>query len=205
LTKFILVRHGETEWNKERRIQGSASDTPLSPTGLNQAEQLALKLKTDPVQAIFSSPLQRALDTAKAIAQYHNLEVRVLPELKEINVGELEGQLSLTLAKRFDEFVCRNGQNDEGWIKLPGGESVNEVQTRAWEAIQNMAHQYPEGTVVVVSHYFVIMSIVCRILNLPLNNMVHLRLSTGTVSIFTLDGKEDTRLELFNDSCHHRK
>jgi broad specificity phosphatase PhoE len=202
LIKFILVRHGETEWNRVRRIQGSASDTPLSETGKRQAECLALRLKDEKIQAIYSSPLQRALDTAQAIAHYHQLAVTSLPSLKEIDVGELEGVLSAELRQRFDELICRNDDNQE-WVKLPGGESVSDVQKRAWETVKSIAAQHSEGTVVVVTHYFVIMAIVCQILNLPLCQIVRLRLSTGSISAFTLDGADGARLELFNDGCHN--
>ncbi len=203
MIKIILVRHGETEWNRVRRIQGSGSDTPLSETGMRQAAAVALRLKDEKIQAIYSSPLQRALHTAQAIASYHQLEVNVLPSLKEIDVGELEGVFSADMKVRFDEFICRYGdvQNPE---KLPGGESVCEVQKRAWDTIISIKNQHSDGTVVVVSHYFVILAIVCQVLNLPLAQLIHLRLGTGTITTFTLDGNNGSRLELFNDSCHAR-
>jgi broad specificity phosphatase PhoE len=203
LIKFILVRHGETEWNKVRRIQGSKSDTPLSETGRQQAAGLALRLKEERIQAIYSSPLQRALTTAQAIAEYHHLEVIPLASLKEINVGELEGVLASELKVRFDEFMCRYAQGQE-MLRLPGGESTADVQTRAWETIKTIAGQYADGTVVIVTHYFVIMSLICKVLGLPLSQIIRLRLGTGTLTAFNLDGDERGQLELFNDSCHIR-
>jgi broad specificity phosphatase PhoE len=200
LIKFILVRHGETEWNRVRRIQGSASDTPLSETGRRQAEGLALRLKEEPIQAVYSSPLQRALTTAQAIARYHHLEVIPLPSLKEINVGELEGVLASELKQRFDEFMCRNGHGQE-MLSLPGGESMGDVQIRAWDTVQSIAGQYSDCTLVIVSHYFVIMALICKVLELPLSQIVHLRLGTGTLTAFTLDGDGRGRLELFNEGC----
>ncbi len=201
MIKVILVRHAETEWNKIRRIQGSASDTPLSENGVHQAKGLALRLKTEKIDAIYSSPLQRALQTAQAIAQYHELEVKPLPELKEINVGELEGIMAAELKERFDEMICKTGPN-QGLLCIPGGESVADVQKRAWGTVQDIRRQHSEGTIVIVSHYFVIMTIVCRVLNLPLSEIVRLRLSNGTITTFTLDGNDTMRLELFNDGCH---
>jgi broad specificity phosphatase PhoE len=204
LTKVFLVRHGETEWNRIRRIQGGASDTPLSENGIHQAEGLGLRLKAEKTDAIYSSPLQRAMQTAQAIAKYHHIEVTPLPELKEINAGELEGVMASEFKVRFDELICRSGP-DKGLLCIPGGESILDVQKRAWETIENIYRQHSEGTVVVVSHYFVIMTIVCRVLNLPLSEMIRFRLSNGTVSTFTLDGDNSTRLELFNDSCHNSR
>jgi broad specificity phosphatase PhoE len=202
LIKVILVRHGETAWNKVRRIQGGSSDTPLSETGKLQVEALAWRLKEEKIEAVYSSPLQRARDTAEAIARDHHLEVIPLPELKEIAVGDFEGVLAADLKQRFDEFICRDKHHPEPF-KLPGVESVCDVQKRAWTAIKSISEKHREGTVVVVSHYFVIMSIVCRVLNLPIAEMVHLRLSTGTITTFTMDGDDSIRLELFNDGCHN--
>ena len=90
LVQVILVRHGETDWNKARRVQGGNSDTQLNQSGKEQAESLALRLKQEEVQAIYSSPLLRALDTAQAIARHHQVEVQIEPALKELNVGDLE-------------------------------------------------------------------------------------------------------------------
>jgi broad specificity phosphatase PhoE len=201
VTKFILVRHGETEWNTIKRIQGGASDTPLNETGRRQAAGLALRLKDEKVQAIYSSPLQRALHTAQAIAQYHPIPIHQLPDLKEIDVGELEGKMGSELKVRFDEFICRNG-NSEDLVKLPGGESLSDVQKRAWDTVTGIAGQHSEGTVIVVTHYFVIITIVCRVLNLPLPQVIRLRLNTGSITSFTMDGHDSARLELFNEACH---
>jgi broad specificity phosphatase PhoE len=200
LPKVILVRHGETDWNKVRRIQGGVSDTPLSETGKRQAEEVALRLKTEKITAIYSSPLQRALHTAQAVARYHNLTVQTDPALKEINAGELEGTLAAELKSRFDEYICR-GDHDHQLTRLPGGESLLEVQERSWGAVKSYLDTHSEGTIVVVTHYFVINCLVCKVLNLPLEEIVHLRLSTGTISVFVVEN-DTTRLELFNDSCH---
>jgi broad specificity phosphatase PhoE len=200
LIKVILVRHGETEWNKVRRIQGSDSDTPLSETGKHQAEEVALKLNSEKIQAIYSSPLQRALHTARTIAGYHKLDVQTTPDLKEIKVGALEGTLAADLKSRFDEYICKFDHNHE-LARIPGGESLTDVQVRAWGAIKSFLNNHSDGTIVVVTHYFVILSLVCKVLNLPLDEIVHLRLSTGTISTFVIENGV-ARLELFNDHCH---
>jgi broad specificity phosphatase PhoE len=202
LIKIILVRHGETRWNKDHRIQGSGSNIPLNETGMLQAEAVASRLKSENILAVYSSPLQRALNTAQAIARHHQLEVITSTSFREIDVGELEGVYAATLTKRFDEFICRYG-DDPVKGKLPGGESVSDVQKRAWDALKSITCQHSEGTVVIVTHYFVIMALVCRILGLPLSQIPRLRLSPATVTSFTLDGDDAGRLELFNDSCHY--
>jgi broad specificity phosphatase PhoE len=201
LLKVILVRHGETEWNIIRRIQGGNSDTPLNENGQRQAAGVAVRLKTEPVKAIYSSPLQRALHTAQAIAQFHhNLEIETRPSLREIMVGELEGMWGAEMKLRFDQLLCQYG-NDRSLVKLPGGESLGDVQKRAWETFQEITGKHTEGTVVLVTHYFVILSIICQVLNLPLNEITRMRSHPGTVSIIVVENGH-ARLELFNDGCH---
>jgi len=200
LAKVILVRHGETDWNRSRRIQGGNSDTELNQGGWQQAESLALRLKRETVQAIYSSPLQRALDTAKAIAGYHQLPVEIEPSLREIEVGELEGMLITEVGKHLSQLLTMHSQGEE-LPKMPGGESLTDLQQRVWSTIQRLVAWHRDGVLVVVSHYFSILTIVCSVLNLPLTQIGRLRLNPGSISILTID-EEATRLILFNDTCH---
>jgi len=200
LVKVILVRHGETEWNRLRRIQGGNSDTQLNQRGQQQAESLALRLKQEEIQAIYSSPLQRAQDTARAIAGYHQLPVGVEPSLKEIEVGELEGVSIAEVGKHLSQLLIRHSQGEE-LPKIPGGESLTEVQQRVWGTIQRLVSRHGDGVLVVVSHYFSILTAVCSVLDLPLFQIDRLRLNSGSISILTFD-EQATRLTLFNDTCH---
>ena len=181
------------------RIQGGGSNTQLNERGRQQAENLAQRLKQDKVQAIYSSPLQRCLETAQVVASYHQLEAKIEPALKEIEAGELEGVLVTELGKRFSELLTTNIQG-EVWPRPPGGESLLEVQQRGWDTVQRLAAKHSDGVLVLVSHYFVILAIICSVLGLPLSQIGRLRLSTGSISIISLDGQE-ARLELFNNSC----
>ncbi len=203
MVKIILVRHGETDWNLVKRIQGGDSDTPLNENGQRQAAALATRLKDENILAVFSSPLQRALNTAQAIAASHRLKIEELPALKEIKVGILEGRLAAEITQHFDEYLCGDGAEKKVYIP-PGGESIEDVQKRAWDTITGLAAQYSNGSLVLVTHYFVIMAVVCRVLELPLYKMSRLRLTNGTVSSFTMDNG-NLRLELFNDGCHNLK
>ena len=200
MVKVILVRHGETEWNRLRRIQGGNSDTQLNQRGRKQAESLALRLKQEEIQAIYSSPLQRAQDTARAIVGYHQLPVGVEPSLKEIEVGELEGVSIAEVGKHLSQLLTMHSQGEE-LPKMPGGESLTDLQQRVWSTIQRPVAWHRDGVLVVVSHYFSILTIVCSVLNLPLTQIGKLRLSPGSISIVTFD-EQATRLILFNDTCH---
>ena len=200
MLRVILVRHGETEWNRLRRIQGGDSNTPLNEQGEQQAERLTLRLKREEIQAIYSSPLQRSLDTATAIARHHQMEVELEPNFKEINLGQLEGTLIDDLGKSFTELLINNSKG-ELLPRVPGGESLMEVQQRAWSTTQHLVSQHPEGVIVVVSHYFIILTIICSALNLPLSQIGRLRVIPGSISTLAFDGRAP-RLVLLNDTCH---
>jgi probable phosphoglycerate mutase len=197
---IILVRHGETEWNKIHRLQGGDSDTPLNETGRQQAARLSGRLKDERLDAIYSSPLQRAVDTARTIARHHQLEVVTSPALKEIRVGQLEGADSTTMKIRWDQLLC---QDNNGEASRYGVELIGDVQARAWGVVKEIAAKHKEGTVVIVTHYLVIMALVCAVLDLPLERIVHLKLDPGTITTFIITDEGNTRLALFNDSCHN--
>ena len=200
MVRVILVRHGETEWNRLHQIQGSNSDTSLNKTGRQQVRSLALRFKKEAIQAIYSSPLERARDTAQAIARHHRLEVHLEPDLREFDLGELEGTRIEDLDKSYRELllITREG---ETLPRVPGGESLSEVQHRAWNAVQRIVSRHSEGAIVIVSHYFALLTILCRGLNLPLLEMGRLRLDAASISILAFDG-QFPRLLLLNDTCH---
>jgi probable phosphoglycerate mutase len=195
--RITLVRHGETDWNKEKRIQGGLSNTPLNDLGRKQAEKLALRFRQDDIRAVYSSPLDRSLDTARAVARYHWLEVYIEPSLREIEAGELEGMATSDMGRRLSELLTQHGVA----TRLPGGESLTEVQQRSWEAVRRLSRQHPDGVLVLVSHYFVILTIVCSVLGLPLSQLGRFRMGNGGISIINLDGRMPW-LELFNDTSY---
>ena len=197
MLKVILVRHGETDWNKVRRIQGGGSNTRLNERGLEQVAWLADRLRREKLLAVYSSPLERALVTARAIADHHSLEVQIEPSLREIEAGELEGRTVTEVGKHFSQILIKNLKG-ETLPQIPGGESLLEVQQRAWGTIKCLVSQYSEGAVVVVSHYFVILSVICAALEIPLAQIVRFRLTTGTISAIDFDDGA-ARLSAFNE------
>ncbi len=198
--KLILIRHGETYWNKERRIQGGSSDTELSEVGLKQANLLTSFLKGENVSVIVSSPLKRALDTAKAIASQHKIPVEIEAGLKEIEVGEMEGLSASSLNTGFSQYLMR-GWQEGGSGRLPGGESFVELQQRSWACIERLLAEHKDRTAVVVSHYFVILAIIFKALGLQLDCLPKFRLDTGGVSIIEFN-ERGPRLVLFNDTSY---
>jgi len=200
LAKVILVRHGQTEWNKSLHIQGGGSDTELNDMGRAQARNLGEKLKEERIDVIYSSPLKRALDTANSIACYHPLEVKIEPALKEIDAAELEGAHVSEIGARLEQVLIGQREAEE-LFEAYGGESLREVQQRAWGSIKRLVSKHPEETIVVVSHYFAILTILCAVLDIPLSRINRFRIGEGSISIIILDGKVP-RLVLLNDVSH---
>jgi broad specificity phosphatase PhoE len=202
--KLILVRHGETQWNKERRVQGGNSDIELNDTGLSQARRLASFLQKENVTAVLSSPLKRARVTAEAIANHHRLPVQFDAGLREIELGGLEGMgfasLNTSMNTTFTQFLMRWWQ-DRGQEKLRDGESFAEVQERSWKAVERLLAEHGDETVVVVSHYFVTLSIIFKALALPLEYLPKVKLDPGGISILEF-GDYGTRLLAFNDTSY---
>lgn len=205
--KLILVRHGETFWNECRRIQGCDSDIELNETGLEQARRLAAFLEKERIAAIVSSPLRRALSTAEAIADRHQLPVEIDQRLRELKVGDLEGMPYSSLSTTFSQFLMQWWQ-DGGAVKLPNGESLVDLQDRAWSVVEKLlpkhkaaAAESKDGAAVVVSHYFVTLVIILKALDLSLDCFTRFKLDLGGVSI--LEFRDfGTRLLGFNDTSY---
>ena len=198
--KLILVRHGETYWNEEGRIQGGASDIELNDTGLEQAQRLAAFLANEPIVAIFSSPLQRAIATAEVIASHHGLPVEVHEGLAELKVGDLEGIPVSSLRTTFSQFVMQWWQAGEA-MKLPNGESLADLQQRAWKVVELLLRKHRGETTLVVSHYFVILAIILKALNLPLDCIINFKVDPAGVSVLEFRDYA-ARLVTFNDTSY---
>lgn len=152
-THFFLVRHGETDFNLQGMVQGRGVDTPLNETGIRQAQALAGRFSTIKIDAIYSSPLIRALQTARCVAQTcGELPVGTNPGLEEMSWGIFEGQShSDELASAFDEMKTRwhHGEHD---FRVEGGESLLDVQARGLDAMEDIHTNHIGQHVLVVAH-----------------------------------------------------
>ena len=197
--RLILVRHGETEHNKGNITLGRA-DVPLNARGIAQARAVASSFTRRP-DAIHASPLCRALDTAAMIGAHTGASVTVDDDLIEMDVGEMEHLTGEELRARYPEFL-RVWMSDEcADARMPGGETLREVQDRAWRSIERIAAAHPRGTVVAVTHNFVILTLVCRALGLPLSGFRRMRPTVGSKTAIDLVGGT-SRLLRFNDTAH---
>ena len=197
--RLILVRHGETQWNRENRVLGYA-DIALNEEGRRQAQRVALALKGERVDAIYSSPLQRAMETAAEIARFHQVEVGADDAFKEMDAGELDGLTYEEMREQYGDFL-REWLKDAPSLKMPGGESLSELQERAWQGLERIIASHPDGAVILVSHNFTILCIICRALGIPLTQFRRLRLNTASISSLNF-GERGISLLLLNDICH---
>ncbi|KQZ42282.1 histidine phosphatase family protein [Duganella sp. Root1480D1] len=155
MTRILLIRHGETAWNAVRRLQGH-TDIPLSPTGERQAEALARALADEPLDAIISSDLGRALQTAQAVAAHHpHLAMHTDPELRERGYGAFEGLLYTEIAERYPVEFAEWQARDVDAV-MPGGdrvaESFRQFFQRCQAGIARWAEQYPQQSILIVAH-----------------------------------------------------
>jgi broad specificity phosphatase PhoE len=197
--RLILVRHGDTEWNTAGVIQGH-NPTPLSQLGRNQAKAVAKALATETLAGLFSSSLNRAVETARMIAEPHGIAVRELDGLREVDAGHLVGLTSKEYSERFPEFASQ-WRTDAAFTRMPGGESIDELRERGWEAILGIFEKHPTGTVVAVSHNFTIQTILCSALHIPIANFRSLRHNTASYSILEMR-EAFCAIELLNETCH---
>jgi 2,3-bisphosphoglycerate-dependent phosphoglycerate mutase len=148
---LYLIRHGETDWNRDRRIQGQ-SDTPLNDEGREQSRLLGRRLSGTGFDAAFASDLSRAIETAELILECRDLPLTTDPGLRERAFGRWEGL-------EADQAAARDPERWEAWrnrfrdVSPPGGESQTELETRVTAALQSIADRHhPDDTLLVVSH-----------------------------------------------------
>jgi broad specificity phosphatase PhoE len=145
---ILLARHGQTDWNKDGRWQGHA-DIPLNETGRQQAAALRQRLQSWPISAIYTSDLQRCVQTAVPLAQALDLKPTLAPIWRERDVGDFSG---LTGAEAREQFPDVWANATRGMVDPPNGEPFAAVLSRAWQAFETIAEAHTEGMVAVVTH-----------------------------------------------------
>jgi broad specificity phosphatase PhoE len=201
MAEVILVRHGETEWNVAEVFRGRI-DIGLNETGLEQAELLAKCLRDIRIDAIYSSPLKRALKTAERIAGYHELNVETTPALVDFDYGEWQGLSRQEVKDRYKELYAQ-WLNHPGQVKIPAGESLDDVRRRVTSVIDKVIAAKYEGSVVLVSHRVVNKVLICALLGLDNSHFWNIRQDTGGMTNFTYQ-KERFILTRHNDTSYLR-
>lgn len=197
--RLILVRHGETSWNKDGRFQGQGQ-TGLNDLGYKQAQRVAKALRGMQATALYSSPLPRALMTAEEISRELSIPVIPLEGMKEIGLGNLEGITGRIMKAQYTQLYAA-WNDDPTSVTFPGGESLQQVQERAWDALKYLEDTHSNNIAVVVSHGFAIRTILCRLLGLPLSQFHTLSVDLGSISIIQTNSGTH-QVVTINDKCH---
>lgn len=186
MTTLLLIRHGENDFLKKGRLPGRLPGIHLNQRGREQAQALADSLQALPIKAIYSSPLERALETAAPLARLKGLEVQTVPALADTDVGRWQGRSWKVLGRTK---IWKVVQAAPSRFRFPEGESFVEAQTRLATALEQIAAAHPRDKVVaVVFHADPIKLAVAHFLGLPLDHFQRLAVDAGSVTMLQLGG-----------------
>ena len=197
--RLYLVRHGETDWNLQRRYQGQ-SDIPLNNTGIQQARKIAGRLSKEKIDAIYSSDLSRARETAEQIAQPHKLKVTSDARWRELSFGDWEGLTYPEIqVKAPDELAL--WESDLTGYAPPHGETLTQLAGRVLSVFDELHALHADQTVLIVSHGGPLQTLLCHVLGVSFQRHWQFPISKTALSVLSVY-TEGAILELFNDTTH---
>lgn len=202
MTRFYLVRHGQTEWNRVERFRGRL-DIQLNETGVRQAEAAGRSLKGSGIVAVYSSPLSRAVQTAEAIGAATGLPVSPMDELIDFNFGDWQGLTPEEVEARYP------GQHqqwlvDPAGVHIPGGETLQDVRRRLVEALGRLIRIHQDEAVALVTHKVVCKVMLLAVLDLDNSHYWRIEQDNAAISIFE-HRRDQFVLQTMNDTCHLRR
>ncbi len=180
MTYLLLIRHGENEWVTSHRLAGRTPGVHLNDRGREQAQQLAARLAGLPIAAVYSSPLERCMETAAPLAQALDLPVLPEPGVLEVDYGEWQGGNLKELAKRPE---WRLVQVYPSGFRFPGGESLREVQNRAVDTLERLRQKHAGEIIAVFTHGDVVRTSLAYYLGTPLDLFQRLSIEPASVSV----------------------
>lgn len=202
MTRVILTRHGETQWNLEGRVQG-AMDSPLTKKGIWQAQVLANRLQNEGISVVYASDLPRAIATADEIRKLLNLpEVAISSAMRELSFGDWEGQEWKDLRQAYPELF-KVWEQSPHQVQIPGGESMQQVTERAWSFFSGLTVKHPGQTICIVTHGMTLQLLVKRALGISIEDWTNVPWQYNTaVNIFDLTTEGEVIPELIADHKH---
>jgi len=197
---LLLVRHGQSTWNSEHRIQGQL-DPPLSEEGRKQAERVGRRLDGRRWAGFYSSDLKRAFETAQAIQAATGLEPEPTPGLREIYLGEWEGLRTEELAQRFPDAWAKWSSEGGDWDVVPGGEGAVAFEMRVTAAVDAILERHEHGDVLVVTHGGVIQEALNRVVGRASRGLFLFKIQNASITVIE---KRGGRLVVggVNDTSH---
>lgn len=198
LRQLLMIRHGVTDWNQQGKAQGQ-SDIPLNEEGRAQSARLARRLRRWPIDALYTSTLSRAAETARIVGEAIGLEPIQRPEFQELDLGELEGTTSLAVPDAFGTFLS--------WVasgETPGDcERFDDFESRLTAGLARLHEDHPGQTVAVVSHGGALKTLIAHLIGLGRDRVGYFSLhGNANLSIMDFSGGAP-KLTLLNDTSHH--
>lgn len=195
MTTLILIRHGHTDW-ADKKLAGWLPDVHLNELGQKQAQELVERLKPIEITAIYSSPLDRTIETAQPLAKARGLKINRITNLGEVKYGDWQGQSLKVLAQKKE---WKSVQAAPSTFAFPNGESFREMQNRAVAAVEKIIVEHPKDTVLAFSHGDVIKVIVAYYSGIALDNFQRIVISPASISVIAV-GPFGSRIGRLNDT-----
>ena len=197
--EILLIRHGETDFNKELRYQGHM-DVDLNETGYMQAQKISERLSTQPIDVVYSSDLKRAKYAAEVIAAPHQLELNTSRGLREIDFGDWEGLTYDDLRRDYPDLIKKWYDNPVS-VRPPGGEMLSEFKQRVVDCLQGVIKNCEEEKIAIIAHGGTIRVWLAHLLEIPLNKNWRIEIHNTGLSIIKLY-EDYPVIKLLNSTYH---
>jgi broad specificity phosphatase PhoE len=199
MTNVYLVRHGQTEWNKKMTFRGRA-DIPLNEVGCREARAISENLKDKNIDAIYTSPLRRSVETAQPSAKFFHLEIVTVQGLIDINYGDWEGLTFHEVQKRYSDEYAK-WEKTPHLIRFPHGESLDESRERSFHAFNTIVQENLGKSLLIIPHRVINKVLLCALLGLSNSHFWEIKQDTGCINLIEY-ANEKYILSLMNDTCH---
>ncbi|MEJ2364776.1 MAG: histidine phosphatase family protein [Deltaproteobacteria bacterium] len=199
MSKVYVVRHGQTAWNVGEIFRGRA-DIPLDETGKQEVHLAGEALKDETLHAVYSSPLSRSMETAENIAKFHKIPVTPFDPIIDINYGEWEGLENQVVKEKYPELHAL-WHREPHKVKFPGGESLDEVQSRTMKGLEDLLVRHKNENFVLVAHRVPNKVICCTLLGLDNSHFWRIQQDTASTNLFIYKDGEWI-IALLNDTSY---
>jgi len=201
MTQVYLVRHGQTAWNAELIFRGRR-DIELNERGHREASAIAGALRDKNLDAVYASPLTRAVETARPIAALLHREIEPVQGLNDINYGDWEGVPYHEIKTRYPDLL-ETWEKEPELARFPHGETLDEVRERSYGVLRDLAEKHTNKSILIVSHRVVNKILLCAVLGLSNAHFWNIKQDTGCINTIEYLSQQFV-LSLLNDTCHLR-
>jgi alpha-ribazole phosphatase len=201
MTQVYLVRHGQTAWNAELIFRGRR-DIELNERGEREASAIAGALRDKNLDAIYTSPLTRAVETARPLAALLHCEITPVQDLTDINYGAWEGVPYHEIKTRYPDILA-TWEKEPEMVRFPHGETLDEVKERSYGVLRELAEKHANESILIVSHRVVNKVLLCAVLALSTAHFWNIKQDTGCINVLDYSNHQFV-LCLLNDTCHLR-